>query len=72
MRGGPYKTDILALLAVLRDLREIVSHKPLMAPKIASRKKGEGAFRKKAAAAKRDDKSDTEPFVNLANSLMRK
>jgi hypothetical protein len=72
VRRDPDKTNILALLAILRDLRAIVADKPLMTPKTASRKKSEGTFRKKAAAANRDDKSDTEPFVNLANTLMRK
>ena len=71
MRMGPDRTNVIALLAALGDLRAMVAHKPPMTPKIASRKKG-GTFPTKVTAANRDDKSDTAPFVDLANTLMRK
>lgn len=71
VRIGPDRINAAALLAVLRDLRPMVAHKSLTTPKIVSRKKG-GTFRKKVTATNRDDKSDTAPFVDLANTLMRK
>lgn len=72
VRLGSDRNNVASLLAALREIRAAVADKPSLPSKMATRKKAAGAFRKKAGTASRDDKSNTEPFVNLANSLMRK
>ena len=64
------EAGIRNLITALREIRAVIADS---APtKIKAKQGRAGAFRKKVIAKNPRDKSDTEPFLNLARSLMKK